>query len=88
MIRTQLEVQNELGIHARVANRISSCCQKFSSQIEAENGSAPMDMKSVLNVMILNVKCGEALTVKIEGDDENEAFVSLKELFDNKFGER
>ncbi|MDR1135777.1 MAG: HPr family phosphocarrier protein [Clostridiales Family XIII bacterium] len=88
MIQAQLEVRNELGIHARVANRISSCCQGFSSRIEAESGTAFMDLKSVLNVMILNVKYGEKLTVAIEGEDENEAFESLKELFDNKFGEK
>ncbi|MDR0671580.1 MAG: HPr family phosphocarrier protein [Oscillospiraceae bacterium] len=88
MLNVQLEVRNELGIHARVASKITRCCQGFTSRIEADRDGKKLSLKNVLNVMLLNVKCGELLSLTIEGGDEADACASLRQLFAEKFGEK
>lgn len=88
MIVKQLRVLNELGIHARVASRITRCCEKFGSRTEAVKEGKKYNMKNVLSVMTLNVKCGESLDIEIEGDDEDAAANAIEQLFAEKFGEK
>jgi phosphocarrier protein len=88
MLIRELLVTNELGIHARVANKITKCCGAFKSSVEAEALGKKLNLKNVLNVMILNVKRGESLTVEINGEDEEEAYEALKVLFADNFGEK
>ncbi|GHU51189.1 phosphocarrier protein HPr [Clostridia bacterium] len=88
MLNRELDVTNELGIHARVANKITKCCGGFDSRIEAVGFGKKLNLKNVLNVMILNVKCGEKLALEIEGEDEEQAYEALKDLFAANFGEK
>ncbi|MDR0381899.1 MAG: HPr family phosphocarrier protein [Oscillospiraceae bacterium] len=88
MLNVELEVRNELGIHARVASKITRCCQGFASRVEADRDGKKLNLKNVLNVMLLNVKCGEMLSVEIEGEDEADAYAALNQLFAEKFGEK
>lgn len=88
MIVKQLYVLNELGIHARVASRITRCCGKFNSRIESVKGGTRFNLKNVLSVMTMNVKCGEFIDIEVEGDDEEEAVKAVELLFAEKFGEK
>jgi phosphocarrier protein len=88
MIEKRLPVLNELGIHARVASKITRCCQAFASNIEAVNECGSYNIKNVLSVMTLNVKYGESVLVKVEGPDEEVAAEALEKIFADKFGEK
>jgi phosphotransferase system HPr (HPr) family protein len=88
MIEKQLIVTNELGIHARVASKITRCCQGFSSRIEAMKEGRVYNLKNVLAVMTLNVKYNESVLIQFEGDDEEAAVVAVEALFAAKFNEK
>jgi phosphocarrier protein len=88
MIEKQLVVCNELGIHARVASKITRCCQGFSSRIEAVKEGSVYNLKNVLSVMTLNVKYQESVAVQFEGDDEEAAAGAVEALFAAKFNEK
>lgn len=88
MITQELQVLNELGIHARVASRLVRCAGSFTSSIQAKKDGMSFDLKSVLGVMTLNTKCGEKVTVEFDGPDEAEAAQAISELFAIKFGEK
>lgn len=83
----KLEVLNELGIHARVASRLVRCARGFESSVIAKKDGCDYDLKSVTGIMMLNAKCGELVTVEIDGPDEDEASKSIRDLFAIKFGE-
>ncbi len=87
MIEKQLTVINELGIHARVASKVTRCCQAFQSRIEAVKDDKKANLKNVMNVMLLNEKCGGTVVVEFEGEDEEAAALALEQLFADKFGE-
>jgi phosphocarrier protein HPr len=87
MIVQELEVLNELGIHARVASRVVRCARSFESSINAKKEGKEYDFKSVLGVMTINAKHGEVVTIEIQGSDEVEAAQEMEHLFAIKFGE-
>lgn len=87
MIIQELEVLNELGIHARVASRVVRCARNFESSINAKKEGKEYDFKSVIGVMTINAKRGEFITIEIQGSDEVEAAKEIQHLFAIKFGE-
>jgi phosphocarrier protein len=88
MIIQQLQVLNELGIHARVASRLVRCASNFKSSINAKKEGKDYNLKNVIGVMTLNTKCGEIVTIEIDGPDEIEAAKEIEQLFAIKFGEK
>lgn len=88
MVVRELQVKNELGFHARVACRITRSVSAFQSSILVQKAGHSYDLKSVTGVILANAKCGDVLTIEIDGPDELEAANKLEALFDEKFGER
>jgi len=88
MLTKQLEVQNELGLHARVASRIVREARKFQSSVIVQKQGKSYDLKNVTGVITVNAKKGDVLTVKFDGDDEEIAGSAIEDLFNNKFGEK
>jgi phosphotransferase system HPr (HPr) family protein len=43
--------------------------------------------KSILSVLTLGAAIGTELTLRVDGDDEAEAFVAIQEIFSSGFGE-
>jgi len=88
MVVKNLQVQNELGLHARVACRITRSMGEFKSTVQVKKGGRSFDLKSVTGVMLANAKHGDVLEIEIEGPDEQSAAEKLETLFNEKFGER
>lgn len=88
MIEKTLQVQNELGFHARVACRITRSVGELQSSVKVRKDGKLFDLKSVTGVMMANAKHGDFLTIEIDGPDEQEAAVALETLFAEKFGEK
>lgn len=88
MIIRELEVVNELGLHARVASRIVRETKKFNCSVIVRKGEEVFDLKSVIGVIMVNAKKGDVLSVEFVGEDEEEASQAVSGLFAQKFGER
>ena len=88
MIIKQLEVLNELGLHARVASRVVRETRKFKARVNVEKEGKNYDLKNVTGVITVNAKKGDILTVIFDGNDEEAAAKSVEALFINKFGEK
>ena len=88
MITRQLEVLNELGLHARVASRVVREAKKFQSSVVVQKEGNAFDLKNVTGVIMVNAKRGDILTVEINGEDEEAAAEAVEKLFLNKFGEK
>ena len=58
---------------ARPAGLLVKEASKFKSDITIENGDKKGDAKKIFSVMGLGVKSGNTITVKLTGEDEEEA---------------
>lgn len=67
------KVKDELGIHARPAGKLVKTAVEFKSEITIECREKTGDAKRIFAVMGLGVRCGDEITFRIEGSDEDEA---------------
>lgn len=83
-----LTIRNKVGLHARPAALFVQQANRFKCNIRVSNtGGGEVNGKSVIGVMRLVRNCGAVITIRAEGEEEEEAIASILALFDNNFGE-
>ncbi len=87
MIEKQIEIINKLGLHARAAALLVQKASSYDSEVFVEFNGQEVNAKSILGVMMLAVGKGDVLQLKVEGNDEIEAFEAISHLINDKFGE-
>ena len=75
-------VKDPVGIHARPAGMLSKEGKKYKSTITVDKDGNPVNVLKLMALMKLGVKCGETVTVSVEGEDEEVAFAGIKEFFE------
>jgi phosphocarrier protein len=83
----QIEIINQLGLHARAAAKLVALASSFDSEIELEKDGQTVNGKSIMGVMMLAASKGSILILKIEGPDETEAMQQIEVLIEDRFGE-
>lgn len=68
------------GVHARPAGILVKEAAKYQSSITIEKDGKTGDAKRIFAVMGLGVKCGQTITVKVDGADEDEAAKAVEEF--------
>jgi len=88
MLKENIEIINELGLHARAASKLVSLASKYGSETKLilSNGLAA-NCKSIMGLMMLAASCGTVVVLCSEGEDDVQAFEAIKTLIQNKFGE-
>jgi phosphotransferase system HPr (HPr) family protein len=81
MIKKTLTIKHILGLHARASMQLVDCVSRFSSTVIISCGKKSCDAKNILDVMTLGATRGMPITVKVDGDDENEAIVAIEAFF-------
>lgn len=71
-------ITDELGIHARPAGLFVKACAGFPCSITITKGEKTVDAKRLFGVMGLGVKQGEEITLRCDGENEEEAFAVLE----------
>lgn len=87
MIEKEIEIINELGLHARAAAKLVSTAGQYSSEIFLSKGSQKINCKSIMGVMMLAASKGTLVTLHADGEDAQEAINGITELINNRFGE-
>jgi phosphocarrier protein HPr len=89
MIITPVTVRNLLGLHARAANLLAQEASLFSSLVELEDPTTnrKVDVKSIMQLLMMAAGQGSELVLHVAGDDQIEATEALKALFEDGFGE-
>jgi len=82
-----IEIKNKLGLHARAAAKLVHTSARFKSDIKIRKGDEEVDGKSILGILLLAAGRGSTITVRANGEDENEALDAIQELIDRKFDE-
>lgn len=71
-------IKDRDGIHARPAGEMVKLAKTFSSNIAIEKDGRTGDCKKIFTVMALGVKCDNEVTLKFEGEDEEEACAAFE----------
>lgn len=87
MIRQQITIQNQLGIHTRAAAKLVDTAKKFESRIELIYRNRIIDCKSIMGVITLGAQKDHVIDLVIIGEDEKQAFEAIAKLINEKFGE-
>lgn len=85
MKRFAYTITDPVGIHARPAGMLNREAQKYKSAITIIKGEKSANVLRLMAVMGLGVKCGDTVTVTIEGEDEQTAAPMIEKFFKENF---
>ncbi|MDY2812894.1 MAG: HPr family phosphocarrier protein [Dorea sp.] len=74
-------ITDEVGIHARPAGMLVKEAKKYASTVSIVKSEKKADAKKLMVLMGLGVKCGEEVTVEVDGVDEEAAAAALETFF-------
>ena len=80
-------ITNKMGIHARPAADIAMLVGKHKSDVTIATATKKANGKSVLMLTTLGAKNGTEVTLTVSGEDEEEVFTQLDDMFKNHFYE-
>ncbi len=87
MKESEITLINRLGLHARAAAKLVNLSKSFASQVSLTKDGNTVDGKSIMNVLLLAAPVDTVLELKVEGEDEQEAFDAIVALIEDRFGE-
>ncbi|MDY0290751.1 MAG: HPr family phosphocarrier protein [Desulfuromonadaceae bacterium] len=86
-VTKELIIQNRLGLHARAAAQFVQLANQFSCEIFIEKNGEEVNGKSIMGILMLAAPKGTPITLRLDGDDAQDALSALQKLVDDKFGE-
>lgn len=87
MIEAEVQINNELGLHARAAARFVHVANRFSARIAVVRDGTRVDGKSILGLLTLAAAKGTRLRLVAEGEDAEQAIAELSRLVQRGFHE-
>ncbi|QNM93954.1 HPr family phosphocarrier protein [Mycoplasma sp. Pen4] len=75
------KIIDPIGLHARPATLIVSTATKFKSDSKLIYRGREANLKSIMNIMALGIKHSSEITIKVQGEDEEEAIKAIKDTF-------
>jgi len=87
MIEKQFIINNRHGLHARPAAQLVKIASRYKCDIRLSKEEMEINAKSIMGVMMLAAEVGSEITVRAEGEDEEQAVEALGDLIENSFGE-
>ena len=79
-IGREVKIVNELGLHARPAAKFVRAANLFRSEIWIIKGEERFSAKSIIEVLMANLNCGDTAIVEAEGSDSERAIARLARL--------
>jgi len=87
MQERNVTIVNKLGLHARAAAKLVTMASGYASDVDIARNEQSVNGKSIMGVMMLAASKGTELTIRTNGNDEQEAADNLVKLVAEKFGE-
>ena len=80
MVRKEVTITNNIGLHARPATFFIQKANTFKSSIWIEKEERKVNAKSLLGVLSLGIAQGMSISISADGTDEDDAVNALIEL--------
>ena len=74
-------IKDEVGIHARPAGLLAKKAKEFESVITIDKSGKSAAATKLMALMGLGVKCGDTVTISVEGADEEKAAAEMEKFF-------
>jgi phosphocarrier protein HPr len=87
MIRREIQIINQLGLHARPASRLVKIAALSRADLWIEKDGQRVNGKSIMGVMMLAAEKGSTIILEAKGEGEKELLDQIEELIRNKFEE-
>ena len=85
MKKFDFTVKEPLGIHARPAGMLTKEAKKYKSTITLAKDGKEVNVLKLMALMGLGVKCGDTVTITIEGEDEDTCAPVIEAFFNDNF---
>jgi phosphotransferase system HPr (HPr) family protein len=85
MIERHATVRNAHGIHCRPAAMIILAAKDYAGRIDVRAGEAATDLRSILDLVAMELPAGTGVTIHVSGPDEEAFCGRLVELFERHF---
>ena len=82
----QVNVANDLGLHARLAAQVVHLASRFKCRISLGFRDRTANARSVLAVMLLAANVGSTILIETSGPDEAEALDAISSLIEGRAG--
>ncbi len=80
MVSKELKITNGVGMHARPAGELVKIITGEKADVTIEYNGKTANVKSILNVLALGLKSGEAFTVSVDGENEEELLEKISDF--------
>ena len=82
MIKMNVKILFEEGLHARPASQLVNTLKNVKSEVELIKEGHSINPKSILGVLSLGVSHGDHVEIIIDGEDEQSLSQELKSFFE------
>ncbi|HXH72777.1 MAG TPA: HPr family phosphocarrier protein [Mariprofundaceae bacterium] len=82
-----VRIRNKLGLHARASAKFATLATRFGSSVSLVKDDIEVNGKSIMGIMMLAASKGTELTLRVDGEDADEALDALEKLVNERFGE-
>lgn len=76
----EYKITDSIGIHARPAGLLVKLLTSLKSDVKVAKGEKKVNAKSILSLMSLQTKQGEAIKFIVEGEDEDDAAKKIEDF--------
>ncbi len=87
MIKREVTITNNIGLHARPATFFIQKANLYQSSVWVEKDDRRVNAKSLLGVLSMGIAKGMTITLIADGQDEGSALDGLIELIQTGFAE-
>ena len=85
MDRFEYTIKDQNGLHARPAGLLVRKMQTVEGEWTIEKGDRSANLKKLLALMGLGIRCGDRITVRAEGNYRPEDVLEIKRFFEENF---
>lgn len=75
-------ITDPVGIHARPAGLLVKEIKNYQSTVTVTKGDKSVNALKLMALMGMGIKCGDTVTVTVEGSDEDTTAPALKQFFE------
>lgn len=87
MLEEKVVIVNKIGLHARPAALLVKIADSFKCDVMLVKNDQEFNAKSIFSVMSAGIKEGDAISVRANGEGEEEALAEVIALIKAGFGE-
>lgn len=87
MVKKEIEIQNNAGLHTRPAATLVKMASAYKSDFHITKDGMRINGKSIIGVMTLAASEGSRLELEFEGEDEETMAEEIVNYFERGFDE-